>query len=478
MKALSGMLSSWSHCIFQCCQPMASHFDNKFHGRDDFNSNSFSVIHDEPSFMPRPSAMPVRNTQEACREERAPKKRRGPGWPSFSARKPLLSSNTSLPRRPHISPPSNFRHVYSHSFHFPDSTSSQPMLQATPFRPLRLNINLSDTQLSPILPHLEYLSPPVTPPPRVYTISSPSDSGSRVVSHQRSSSPMSFSIPRRPVNGGSVFESPRSNTSTPQRPQPVKSRGTASPSPPPPPIVENLVERVANAMLERDKLQEQIDGIEKQYIHASSRPSTGHGQPDPRIRHGGESLKQDSLTNTTEMEPMPEIPVLPPNAPSFSERLSTDRIQTTSAPAPSRTRYQANSSRKLEGRAPPPPLPLRLRPPLRKKKSFSRVSSWLFPAGAEHRREISLDSITNAPKPVTGGQGFYQVARPESNRRTSFDTESTVSDWTVEEQTILTSLSPSNATTPRTLVGPPKGMPLGLQEPIRFQYRKPVGVAF
>jgi hypothetical protein len=44
--------------------------------------------------------------------------------------------------------------------------------------------------------------------------------------------------------------------------------------------MENLVERVANAMLERDRLQEQIDDlIERQSIYISSRPSTAYGQP-------------------------------------------------------------------------------------------------------------------------------------------------------------------------------------------------------
>ncbi|KAI0450437.1 hypothetical protein F5B21DRAFT_490846 [Xylaria acuta] len=469
MKALSGMFSSLSHCISQFCQPMAPHLDVEKSQSHDVNNNSFFIIRDEPSFMPRPSAMPLRHTPEVFGEERASKKRRGLGWSGFSTGKRLLPSNTSLPRRPRISPPSDFRHVYSDSFHFPESSLSQPKLQSASFNPLQINLNMSDTQLSPIFPRLNYSSPPVTPPPRAYTtLSSPNDSDSPAMSHQRSHSSLSFSIPRRPVNGGSVFESSRSNTPTPQRLQPVRMRGQVSPSPPTP-IMEDLVERVANAMLERDRLQEKIDDlVEKQYVY-TSRPSTGHGQLG--------------------MEPMPEILALPPNAPSFSERLSSDHIQSTStqAPAPTRTRYEANSSRKITGRVPPPPLPLRLRPPLRKKKSFSRVSSWLFPAGGTgHKRDVSLDSITNAPRPVRGGQGFYQVARPESNRRSSFDSESTVSDWTVEEQTILTSLSPSNVTTPRAMAGPAsKGghHPFGLQEPIHFQqqqqqYRQSVGIAF
>ncbi|KAI3331681.1 hypothetical protein HD806DRAFT_167073 [Xylariaceae sp. AK1471] len=455
MKALSGMFSSWSHCISQCCQPVATYLDEKPHSHGHGTLNSFAIIQDEPSFMPPPSVAPLRYTPEVFREEPAPRKRRGSGWSSFSARKRLLPSNTSLPRRPRISPPSNFRHVYSDSFQFPGSASSQSKLRPTSFHPLELNLRMSDTKLSSILPNFDYPSPPVTPPPRAYTISSPSDD-SPAISHQRSYSSLSFHIPRRPVNGGSVFDSPRSDTSTPRRPPPVRTRGYTSSSAAPSPIVEDLVERVANAILERDRLQDQIDDvIERQSIYVSSRPSTARGQP--------------------EMEPMPEIPALPPNAPSFSERLSSDPLQSASSKQPSRTPYQANSSRKIEGRVPPPPLPLRLRPPLRKKKSFSRVSSWLFPAGAEHKRDISLDSLTNAPRPVVGDGGFYQVAHVGPNRRSSFDSESTVSDWTVEEeQTIPTSLSPS---TPRAMAGPLTGPQFGLREPIHFQQRKSLGVA-
>ncbi|RYP23981.1 hypothetical protein DL767_008686 [Monosporascus sp. MG133] len=223
--------------------------------------------------------------------------------------------------------------------------------------------------------------------------------------------------------------------------------------------MEDLVERVANAMMERDRLQEQIDDvIERQTIYASSRPSTAHGQP--------------------EMEPMPDIPALPPDAPSFSERLSTDRPRTAPSKTPTRVIYQANSSRKVESRVPPPPLPLRLRPPLRKKKSFSRVSTWLFPGG-EHQRDISLDSITNLPKPVTGAEGFYQVAQPGPSRRSSLDTASPVSEWGTEEQTVPTSWSPGSDKTIKAIIAETRITPiLGRHEPISRPPRRRVGVAF
>jgi hypothetical protein len=177
---------------------------------------------------------------------------------------------------------------------------------------------------------------------------------------------------------------------------------------------------------------------------------------------------------------MPDIPALPPNAPSFSERLSSDRPRTGQTRVPARTQYQANSSRKVEGRAPPPPLPLALRPPLRKKKSFSHVSTWLF-TNAQHKRDISLDSITNLPKPVTGSEGFYQIVQPELSRRSSFDTTSSVSDWSVEdEQTVPTSWSPSSDTTIKAIVAP--SMPLAAScargETATAPRRRSVGVAF
>lgn len=153
---------------------------------------------------------------------------------------------------------------------------------------------------------------------------------------------------------------------------------------------------------------------------------------------------------------LPAIPALPPSAPSFAERLNPDlrRLpQTPTAPSSSHqalpttlptsadtnvnanpiTNTTANASfpelvpRPLQiipFQGPPtpprsrgaddtpiqPPLPLVLRPPLRKKKSFSSVSAWLFPGGNGHQRAVSVGSVTNAPGPVK--EGFYQCVSP------------------------------------------------------------------
>lgn len=160
---------------------------------------------------------------------------------------------------------------------------------------------------------------------------------------------------------------------------------------------------------------------------------------------------------------MPSIPALPPSAPSFAERLGEfDRPQT----APLKTAFEisnrsqefgdgkttASTPTRLQHDHPlPPPLPLALRPPLRKKKSFSRVSSWLFP-GSQHERDVSLDSITNLPRPVKGTEGFYQCVAPGGAERRSFDTIGTVTTWDSEEEqrTVPTTLSPGSTPIAKT----------------------------
>ncbi len=495
MKALSGKLSeayaSWTSAISQCCISLTNRNDEKLEYPEPCGEftrrsssyltlsyqildeeKSFAVIRDEPSFIPPHNMVLFRAPKERPTEERAPRKRSHRSkWSSFSVRSRLPANASS--RRPLISGPTNFRHLYSESFRFP-AELSQTGPRPSPFQPLELNIHSRDKQLSPILPHFEYPNPPVTPPPRAITHSSPSDGG-HSVSHQRSCSSMSFHIPRRPIPGGSVFDSPRSNSSTPQRPPPARVRAYTS-SESPSTIMEDLVERVASAMLERDKIQEQIDDVlERQSIYISSRPSTAYGQPGMCLYGIGYLVRYINIL--LEMEPMPDIPALPPDAPSFSERLSTDRPRTAPPRTPTRVAYQANSSRKVEGRVPPPPLPLRLRPPLRKKKSFSRVSTWLFPGG-EHKRDISLDSITNLPKPVTGAEGFYQVAQPSPSRRSSFETVPTVSDWSAEEQTIPTSWSPSSNETSKACVRKPISSAFERRDPFVRPQGRSVGIAF
>jgi hypothetical protein len=88
---------------------------------------------------------------------------------------------------------------------------------------------------------------------------------------------MSFHIPRRPVRSESVTSQANSNTEgLPRIPPKAKARQRAYTAP----SVEGMVERIASAMLEKEKLQAEIDSvIERSSIYISSRPSTAYGMP-------------------------------------------------------------------------------------------------------------------------------------------------------------------------------------------------------
>lgn len=139
---------------------------------------------------------------------------------------------------------------------------------------------------------------------------------------------------------------------------------------------------------------------------------------------------------------MPSIPALPPSAPSFAERLHSEgeklhRPPTTPPLSPLRMNSTNNggSQRSRSQRRPsppkistygeatdimPPPLPLVLRPPLRKKKPFSEgLSNMVFPV-PPRKRESSLDSVTNMPRPIKGADGFYQCI-PANGANLSYD---------------------------------------------------------
>lgn len=159
---------------------------------------------------------------------------------------------------------------------------------------------------------------------------------------------------------------------------------------------------------------------------------------------------------------------MPPVKPSFAERVAVPFADQRPKTAPTKTvhiptrlksfteasaAFNAPSTppRRDEHVLPPPPLPLVLQapphPPLRKKKSFSRVSNWLFP-GPDHSRNISLDSVTNTPKPVTSREGFYQCIElkqtPANTSTTSVSTISTL-ESELDEPTIPTTWTPHSS---------------------------------
>ncbi|KAF7521931.1 hypothetical protein G7054_g12283 [Neopestalotiopsis clavispora] len=438
---------------------------------------SFVPVYQQPSFTPPPSTskQPMKHRRGPSPSwEQAPVKRHDHVRTGLSMKERFFSSSKSKPRRPQISGPTDFRHLTSGAPQPSDyevteevvDTRQQRYRQRS-FRPLELNIHSNaNGRLSSMLPYFGYSSssPPVTPPGRIRMVPSSSSEDSISLKHQQSSSTMSFKIPRKPTPLDSVFDSP--STDMIHRPAPARLRPQAS-AEAPAAAMDDLIERVATAMKERDLLEEQIaEAIERQTLYVKSRPSTPTGF-------------------NTKMEPMPQVPVLPPDAPSFSERISIDHPRNMPvrkpmvAPTPppkSLARDQPVHGLSLRRGmvTPPPKSAARPRPqgqirqpqsllsrhagdqlpppPLRKKKSFSRVSTWLgFPADVSDNamfgsvRERSRDRSL----PVLHQGGFYEV-RSAPPRKSSFGSDDTASEWTSDAEefdgtTLPTTCSPSSS---------------------------------
>lgn len=475
--------ASWLSSVAQCCAPLASCLDQKpRRSKSSFTTISWplgrtsdqellidqddekhahapsvashAVVYEQPAFQALPAAVPGDETasHSATWRERLPRKSFGSSRTSFSVRKRFKSDASS--RRPQISAPSDFQHLNSGSFDFPpaEPMPPQPRLnrpaRRSSFRPLELSMYASDNSMSPILPHFEF--PDISPPPPAYVANRTEDDHHV---HQRSYSAMSFHLPR---NGTESSPSTSQEEMPPQIPPKAKARARAYTSP----NVDHLKERVASAMIEVERLQKQIDDVvERQSLYVASRPSTPLSMARTMPGKLVPPCIYPSMLTDTELEPMPSIPALPPAAPSFAERLNSDMERPRTAPLrsplriPNRSKtfdeassaFDGPSPVSLDDRAPPPPLPLVLRPPLRKKKSFSRVSTWLFPA-PDHTRNVSLETITNAPRPVKGSEGFYQCVEPgEGSGRRSVESVDTVSTWETDgERTVPTTWSPES----------------------------------
>ncbi|KAK3293986.1 uncharacterized protein B0H64DRAFT_433249 [Chaetomium fimeti] len=411
------------------------------------------VLRDQPAIIPRPSADPAwssERTYEKTLDREAERTRlRRPASRDSSVRKHLFSRSSSSVRRLQISGPTDFRHLQSESFQFPPQ---QPTEQSRPrprsFRPIELSIYQPDNRLSAILPHVDC---EITQPPRVYTGNSSkwdASSGTTLATERGHHQTMSFHIPRKHRRQ----ESGMSDASMSPPRIPPKSRARASTAP----NTERIVARIASAMIEKERLQAEINSVvQRQSTYFGNRPLTAF--------------------DMGALEPMPSIPALPAAAPSFAQRLSLDdrprtapsrvtsmtvqekTLELTAAaqsntPQPTYTAARRASSpekgsERLE-RPLAPPLPLVLRPPLRKKKSFSRVSHWLFnPDEEDENLQSAADdttpttmtfgtttaattTTTTSPRPVKESDGFYQcVAPPEGLPRTSMETSSSVYTW-------------------------------------------------
>ncbi|KAH0496532.1 hypothetical protein TgHK011_003886 [Trichoderma gracile] len=447
MKASTGVFGeAYASCFscLTCWEPFAFRLDERPERRD--NNRHIRIISDQPISHPPPMAVP---------EVELPR----PSWRqkvqrTFSSSQPGFSSRSRAQRdgtRPQlqISAPFEFRHVDSGSFQFPFPAQRPsrpwespltPDTPETPFEPLQLNVLSSGKELSPMLPDFDFPSE-MTPPSLVHLPARPFRDDSSPC-HQRHTPSPSFHIPRKNVAAPPSSRSPEVLPLQLASDKQTRTRAYT------PSDMETIKERVAYAMNEVEQLQRKInDIIERQSLYTASRPSTAHSMAR-------------TIPEATEV---PVIPALPPAAPSFAERLNTEVSLPNTGPVTASVHIsqleayeetldsirQFSQSRRAQQASPPPPpppppLPLVLRPPLRKKKSFSRVSTWLFP-DSDRARKQSMDSVTNVPRPIKGSEGFYQcVTPPRRPLRQSTETFDTLSTWSTndEDRTVPSAWSP------------------------------------
>ncbi|PSR92165.1 hypothetical protein BD289DRAFT_451911 [Coniella lustricola] len=403
-------------------------------------------------------------------------------WNFFSGKRKRM-----VARRPRISTPSNFRHVGSGAVNFkgpvPEGPRTAPM-----FRPLQLSIyQSSDNRISPLLPYFAGRERSVSPPQAIRGRSRDVfDDDETTLAHSRDASSMSFHIPRRPlIDGSSMRTASIGEDSPPRIPPRAKTRPRAYTSP----SVEAIVERIASAFIERDILDAELESVKSRHSLCLSRPSTSYDPdepmpPFPVVPPSAPSFAERVSIDRPRTAPSSQVAFEPPPLPlahvpqSFPERSTSLRAPkwpasflTTSSSGsgaaaaggggalpttpdtPSAVRRSAFNSHPIDTSPRiidnsvdidvplAPPLPLILRPPLRKKKSFSRVSDWLFPVGVEnqtgqvsppkrHSRRFSRDSVTNVPRALADRDGYYQSLPPSAmftGRRSSFDSVSDVS---------------------------------------------------
>lgn len=544
----------------------------------------------QPTFIPPLYAEPVfsneRSFEQTLERQRGRSRsvkgaRSSHGGSVSRSRARWLSRSSSRPRqRPQISAPTNFRHVHSESFQYPspsDHPSQQcllPQTQPQPqqqeqqqqhiyeqqqqlpkrsrppsFHPIELSI-----RASPLLPHFvgdeNETTTRITPPPPAHIVENNNitqwDISSSTMGPNDVDYPTSFHLSRHAV--GQVQQSSTNSQFPPRIPPKSRARAHTAPS------TDIMLERIASAMLEKEKLQAEIDElVERQSVYKGSRPGSPVGYSG-MIIYGAPISVQLTNTRQTASESMPvfDVPAMPAAAPSFAERVSYDERRPKTAPSSSQpqgpgtfsamsggsatpdgttlalavaafnshppminfahhwygqhgfdhaangdrpvssastARANESRSRTSTGPAPPqriitsefdrplaPPLPLVLRPPLRKKKSFSRVSNWLFPGNngsvsdnysnssptdtyhsnsysKRHEHSISKDSITNVPRPIKENEGYYQCFSPSqgsnqqyqqqqqqqgNNQSDSASSASSLSSWRSEEEEMPT----------------------------------------
>jgi hypothetical protein len=220
-----------------------------------------------PPPIPEPQERPTTRGREWVGKTRAYASRASSRG-SFSVRRRLNAYNG--PRRPRIGAPTDFRHV----------GQAIQSRKAANFRPLELSI-YQEQPLSPLLPHF---GPTENAPGMPHHDYPPS-----LISHTRSNSAMSFSIPRKPLRSSSRASSdwtaqfkPRPDslsadellakleTEMPKAPPPARLRAMTEPP---------AYERIKSALHERFELEQKLKDIdevleERRSVYFNSRPTS------------------------------------------------------------------------------------------------------------------------------------------------------------------------------------------------------------
>lgn len=253
------------------------------------------VLRDQPAREAPPSAEPLWTNETSYEkpwdgESSRGRRRPSSSWSRATSGTPWFSKSSSATtrRRPKISHPSNFRHLHSESFQFPPAEPAlpQPVEKRSSFHPLELSYQSREHTFSPLLDFFSAVvvdDDPVTPPPKAHTSPTRWDRQHPrpTLRHERSYSPMSFHIPRKHLRDNSFGSSSASPATPPPPSIPTKSRARAHTSPSSPPV-DALVERIASAMIVKDRLDAEIESIiERQSLYISSRPSTAYGPGKP-----------------------------------------------------------------------------------------------------------------------------------------------------------------------------------------------------
>lgn len=408
-------------------------------------------LRSNPPPYPRPAVMRENETQDVAWRPKFSRESTGTSRKSLTGRGRLWSDGSSC--RPLISAPTNFRHIDSGSSHFAVRTefsdamhSQRPHYTLATFErpgdlgyPLGSDVRPSSHSVPHMLPYHQS-SGAGTAPQDVAVLTKPSHHESPV-RHQRSYSSMSFHVPRRQrLETGSLASLDDFPPHIPPRSRHRTRAHTA-------PEVDGIKERVAHALIEVEELQKRIDDVvRKQSTLIKDGPANSHRR-GPHIQ-GSTSVDEAiciPVASSAKLTgacsgPMPSIPALPPAAPSFAQRLIANSQRPQTAPSfaghlaiasqrsgsVGRDSSYSRTHAELGDQPPPVPLPLVLRPPLRKKKSFSdrsfrsmsdrAMTSSLHSGNKDHGRSVSLRPRREEPSLESPSSISTGSTEPESVR--------------------------------------------------------------